>query len=58
MLPLLDRANRLLVRNLKAARELRQAPLPSVSIGSAGQVNVAAAQQNVAAPAAPAPPRD
>jgi hypothetical protein len=46
LLPLLDRSNRIMLRNLKALREQRQAPAPSVSIGNAGQVNVAAVQSN------------
>ena len=46
LLPLLDRTNRMLVRNLRALRELRQGPVPAVAIGQAGQVNVAAAQTN------------
>jgi hypothetical protein len=48
--PLVDRSNRMLIRNLKALRALREGPVPSVSIGSAGQVNVAAAQVNGATP--------
>ena len=48
LLPLLDRSNRIMLRNLKALREQRQAPAPSVSIGNAGQVNVAAVQSNEA----------
>ena len=48
LLPLLDRSNRLLIRNLKAVRELRQAPVPNVSVGTVSQVNVGAVQQNEA----------
>lgn len=48
LLPLLDRCNRLMLRNLKALKAVREAPMPSVSIGSAGQVNVAAQQSTVA----------
>lgn len=48
LLPLLDRANRLMLRNLKALKGLREGPVPSVSIGSAGQVNVAQTQVNEA----------
>ena len=44
--PLLDRSNRMMIRNLKALRAMREGPVPSVSIASAGQVNVAAAQVN------------
>jgi hypothetical protein len=43
LLPLLDRANRLVVRNLKAIRELRQ-PAATAAV----QVNVGAQQVNVA----------
>jgi len=50
LMPLLDRANRMLLRNLKALRERRQGPTPSVSIGAAGQVNVSALQQVNGAP--------
>lgn len=46
LLPLLDRCNRMMLRNLKALKTLREGPAPSVSIGSAGQVNVAASQVN------------
>ena len=46
LMPLLDRSNRMLLRNLKALRVMREGSLPSVSIGTAGQVNVAAAQAN------------
>ena len=46
LLPLLDRSNRMMLRNLKALQARRQLPTPTVSIGTAGQVNVAAAQQN------------
>jgi hypothetical protein len=49
LMPLLDRANRMLLRNLKALRDLRTGPGPNVSIGSAGQVNVAAQQVNAGA---------
>ena len=47
LLPLLDRCNRMMLRNLKALKTLREGPAPSVSIGSAGQVNVATNQANV-----------
>jgi hypothetical protein len=54
LLPLLDRCNRLMLRNLKALRAMRGGPVPSVSIGSAGQVNVAAGPQvNVAEASGP-----
>src|SRR5215213_1915594 len=49
LLPLLDRCNRMMLRNLKALKTLRESPAPSVSIGSAGQVNVAGQQVNTAA---------
>ena len=48
LMPLLDRSNRMMLRNLKALHGRRHVPPPSVTIGSAGQVNVAAAQQNSA----------
>jgi hypothetical protein len=48
MLPLQERANRMMLRNLKALADLRRAPAPSVAIGQAGQVNVGAQQVNVA----------
>ncbi len=47
LLPLQERANRMVVRNLKALADLRRAPAPSVAIGQAGQVNVGAQQVNV-----------
>jgi hypothetical protein len=47
LLPLLDRCNRMMLRNLKALKAMREGPAPSVSIGSAGQVNVATNQANV-----------
>jgi hypothetical protein len=46
LMPLLDRSNRMMLRNLKALREYRRPPTPSVSIGQAGQVNVAGVQAN------------
>ena len=46
LMPLLDRSNRMMLRNLKALREHRRPPTPSVSIGQAGQVNVGAQQVN------------
>jgi hypothetical protein len=46
LMPLLDRSNRMMLRNLKALREYRRPPTPSVSIARAGQVNVAAVQAN------------
>jgi len=47
LMPLLDRCNRMMLRNLKALSTLRQRPTPSVNIGSAGQVNVATNQTGV-----------
>jgi hypothetical protein len=44
--PLLDRANRLMLRNLEALHELKLPPQPNVTIGQAGQVNVAQQQVN------------
>jgi hypothetical protein len=46
ILPLLDRSNRMMIRNLQALDVRRQPPAPSVSIGQAGQVNVAAVRSN------------
>jgi hypothetical protein len=46
LLPLLDRCTRMMLRNLKALKTLREPSAPSVSIGAAGQVNVAQAQVN------------
>ncbi|SRR5712692_786197 len=48
LLPLLDRCNRLMHRNLRALRDPRQRPPASLSIGSVAQVNVGAQQVNVA----------
>ncbi len=45
LMPLLDRSNRMMLRNLKALRAMREPTAPSVTIGSAGQVNVAGVQQ-------------
>jgi hypothetical protein len=50
LMPLLDRSNRMMLRNLKALREYRRPPSPSVSIGQAGQVNVAGVQSNESRP--------
>jgi hypothetical protein len=33
-------ANRMMVRNLKAIKDLRQGPTPAVTVGQAQQVNV------------------
>ncbi len=46
LLPLLDRCNRMMLRNLKALKTLREPAAPTVSIGAAGQVNVAQTQVN------------
>jgi hypothetical protein len=46
LMPLLDRSNRMMLRNLKALQARRQPPAPNVSIENAGQVNVAALQTN------------
>ena len=47
LMPLLDRSNRIMLRNLKALKEHRRAPAPNVNIGRAKQVNVGQ-QVNVA----------
>jgi hypothetical protein len=59
--PLLDRSNRMFIRNLRALKDLRTPPAPAVSIAQAGQVNVGAQQQNTmtgheATKATPPPP--
>lgn len=53
LFPLLDRANRLMLRNLKALHALKLPAAPSVSIGQAGQVNVGQHQVNAVVPPAP-----
>lgn len=45
--PLFERANRQLIRNLKALEDVRHGPAPMVAIGRAGQVNVAQQQIHV-----------
>src|SRR6266849_4855646 len=40
LMPLSDRANRMLIRNLKAIKELRQGLVPAIAIGRAEQVTV------------------
>ena len=47
LLPLLDRANRMTIRTVKALAELQRGPAPAVAINQAGQVNVGAQQVNV-----------
>jgi hypothetical protein len=47
LLPLQERANRMLLRNLKALADLRHGLSPAVAIGRARQVNVGAQQVNV-----------
>jgi hypothetical protein len=48
LMPLLDRSNKMMLRNLKALREHRRPPSANLNIGQAGQVNVGAQQVNVA----------
>ncbi len=48
LMPLLDRSNRMMLRNLKALKEHRRPPSPNVNIGRAKQVNVGGPQVNVA----------
>lgn len=48
LIPLLDRANRMVIRNLKAIKELGHGRVPDVTIGQATQVNVANRQANAA----------
>ena len=45
LIPLLDRSNRMMIRNLRSLREWRQPPAPNVTVAQAGQVNVAAGEQ-------------
>src|SRR5215207_11233758 len=47
LLPLMDRANPMMIRNLRALQARRERAAPSVSVGSASQVNIAEAQINV-----------
>jgi hypothetical protein len=47
LIPLFERANRQLIRNLQALRTLRHGPPPAVAIGHAGQVNLAQQQINL-----------
>ena len=46
LLPLQDRANRMMVRNLKALDDLTRVPAPTVAVGRAEQVNVGQQQIN------------
>jgi hypothetical protein len=46
LLPLLDRANKIMLRNLKALDERRRRPMPAVTVGQAAQINVAGQQAN------------
>jgi len=49
----MERANRMMLRNLKALQEIRREPAPTVAIGQAGQVNIADRQLNVASTTEP-----
>jgi hypothetical protein len=49
LFPLLDRANRLMLRNLKMVHDLKLRPQPNVTIEQAAQVNVAQQQVNAMA---------
>lgn len=49
LLPLLDRCNRMVIRNLKLLRELKTAPL-ALTVENYGQMNVGQVQTNVAKP--------
>ena len=40
LLPLQDRSNRMMVRNLKALNDLTRGPAPTVAVGRAEQVNI------------------
>ncbi|MDP9374402.1 MAG: hypothetical protein M3Q65_18515, partial [Chloroflexota bacterium] len=48
-LPLLDRLNRMVLRNLKALRDLKAAPI-TLNVTNLGQMNVGQAQTNVTQP--------
>ena len=48
LLPLQDRASRMMARNLKALEDLKKGPALTVSVGKADQVNVANNQVNTA----------
>jgi hypothetical protein len=48
ILPLIARANLMLIKNLQAIKELRRGPAPTIAVGTAQQVNVADRQVNVA----------
>ena len=47
LLPLLDRGNRMVIRNLKAMKEQRQRAMPNVAIERVEQLNMADQQVNV-----------
>jgi hypothetical protein len=47
LIPLFERANQQLIRNLQALRTLRHGPSPAVAIGHASQVNLAQQQINL-----------
>lgn len=49
LLPLLDRCNRMVIRNLQLLRELKSTPL-ALTVENYGQVNVGQVQTNVAKP--------
>lgn len=52
LLPLQDRANRMMVRNLRALDGLTRGPAPTVAVGRAEQVNIGQQQMNQVKPAA------
>jgi hypothetical protein len=52
LMPLLDRSNRMMLRNLKALDDRRRPPAPNLNIGMAEQVNVGQRQLNVSGSAA------
>jgi hypothetical protein len=49
LMPLMERSNRMMLRNLKALKEHRRPPTPNLNINQAQQVNVGTQQVNVAA---------
>ena len=48
-MPLMDRSNRMTLRNLRALKDHRRPPSPNLNINQAQQVNVGGQQVNVAA---------
>lgn len=53
LFPLLDRCNRMFLRNLRAMKDLRAPAAPAVAIAAAGQVNVGTQQVNAVSATTP-----